>query len=179
MKNFFWVVLVLAYIACGDGQPSQNSTTDTTVTNSAANSSLSIDSTPVVQRHTGLNDFKEYKLTDTILADFNGDKNPDKAFINIAANTKQLYILDGRSQQSFLIGRDASFDGVADNLDWVDFWGLTMDSVSSENIMRDGEPIGTRDLKLNNPSIVLMREEVGGGLVSFRKGKYVWIHQAD
>lgn len=32
---------------------------------------------------------------------------------------------------------------------------------------------------LENPSIVVRKEEVGGGLITFKDGRYVWIHQAD
>jgi hypothetical protein len=59
----------------------------------------------------------------------------------------------------------------------VDYWGLVEDKETFETIIKDDEIAGDRKVKLENPSIALGKDEVGGGLITFMKGKYVWIHQ--
>ena len=62
--------------------------------------------------------------------------------------------------------------------DWVDYWGLVEDRETSETTFADdGDVLGSKEVKLQNPSIALGADEVGGGLITFLNGKYVWIHQ--
>jgi hypothetical protein len=44
--------------------------------------------------------------------------------------------------------------------------------------MEDGDVLGSKEVKLQNPSIVLGADEAGGGLITYINGKYVWIHQS-
>jgi len=53
-----------------------------------------------------------------------------------------------------------------------------MDKKTSEaTFTEDGDILGSEDVKLQNPSIALGADELGGGLITFLNGKYVWIHQ--
>lgn len=62
--------------------------------------------------------------------------------------------------------------------DWVDYWGLVEDKETSETTFADnGDVLGSKAVKLQNPSIALGASELGGGLITFLNGKYVWIHQ--
>ena len=63
---------------------------------------------------------------------------------------------------------------------WVDYWALVEDRETSETTFKeDGDVLGGREVKLQNPSIFVARDEEGGGLITFRNGKYEWVHQAD
>ena len=62
---------------------------------------------------------------------------------------------------------------------WVDYWGLVEDKeISETSFSEDGDLLGNKDVKLQNLSIVLGADEVGGGLITYLNGKYVWIHQS-
>lgn len=128
-------------------------------------------------------DFKKatlYKLTDTIFADFNGDGVIDNAFYKKENGTSGVIIKHGQTDQEFRIGFGKSFSSWTNDFDcnWVDFIGLVEDKVTSETTFTDeGDIAGSKEIKLENPAIVLGKDEIGGGLITFLKGKYVWIHQ--
>ena len=62
--------------------------------------------------------------------------------------------------------------------DWVDYWGLVEDKETSETTFtEDGDVLDSKTVNLKNPSIALGKDEVGGGLITYLNGKYVWIHQ--
>lgn len=119
-----------------------------------------------------------FKLTDTINADFNGDGNADQAIFKKENETSGIIITHGETNQKIKIGFGESFAHLTE-FNWVDYWGLVNDSETYEIVIEDAEIIGDRKVKLNNPSIVVRKEEVGGGLITYKDGKYIWIHQAD
>jgi hypothetical protein len=119
-----------------------------------------------------------FKLTDTIIADFNGDGNTDQAIFKKENETSGIIITHGETNQKIKIGFGESFAHLTE-FNWVDYWGLVNDSETYEIVIEDAEIIGDREVKLNNPSIVVRKEEVGGGLITFKDGKYIWVHQAD
>jgi len=121
-----------------------------------------------------------FQLTDTITADFNGDGYLDKATLTKENETSGLIIKHGKNNEHIKIGFGKSFSTWEDfDLNWVDFWGLVNDSETYEIVIEDAEIIGERKVNLVNPSIVVRKEDAGGGLITFRNGKYEWIHQSD
>ena len=66
-----------------------------------------------------------------------------------------------------------------DNFDWIDFWGITDDKETFEIIVKDEEIISDTITKLANTSIFVRKEEVGGGVITFKDNKFIWIHQSD
>ncbi|NDV45401.1 hypothetical protein [Flagellimonas sediminis] len=127
------------------------------------------------------NEFKEatiFKLTDTINADFNGDGNNDQAVFKKENETSGIIITHGLTYEKVKIGFGEQFAHLTE-FNWADYWGLVKDSKSYEIVIEDAEIIGEREVKLDYPSIVVRKEEVGGGLITFKDGKYIWIHQAD
>jgi len=122
-------------------------------------------------------DATTFKLTDTINADFNGDGNNDRAIFK-KNETSGIIITHGKTNQKIKIGFGEPFAHLTE-FNWVDYWGLVNDSKSYEIVIEDAEIIEDREVNLENPSIVVRKEEVGGGLISFKDGKYIWIHQAD
>ncbi|MBI9059667.1 MAG: hypothetical protein JEZ01_18025 [Labilibaculum sp.] len=119
-----------------------------------------------------------YSLTDTIEADFNGDGNIDKAIFIKKGGTSGIIFKHGFTNTETKIGFGQPFSHLTE-FNWVDFWGLVNDSTSYEIIFNETDIIGDTIVRLENPSIVVQKEEVGGGLITFQKGKYKWIHQSD
>ena len=72
-----------------------------------------------------------------------------------------------------------NFEEIGDDFSWVDSWGILIDTITYEIVIEDSEIKGDTIIELQNPSIVLKKQEAGGGLIAFRNGKYDWIHQAD
>lgn len=118
-----------------------------------------------------------FKLTDTITADFNGDGFLDKVIYKKEKETSGILIIHGKTNAEVKIGFGKQFSHMTE-LNWVDYWGLVEDKETSETTFsEDGDVLGSKDVKLQNPSIVLGADEVGGGLITYLNGKYVWIHQ--
>lgn len=122
---------------------------------------------------------KLYNLTDTILADFNGDGFLDKAYFNNISNNSGIIIKSGKTKKTFKIGFNKNFSTWKKfDCHWVEYWGLVEDKVTFETTFdKDGDVLGGKEVKLQNPSIVLGKYESGGGLITFLNGKFVWIHQ--
>ena len=118
-----------------------------------------------------------YDLPDTKCADFNGDGETDQAVYIKNNKTSGLIIIHGKTNEEIKIGFGKPFSHMTE-FDWVDYWGLVEDRETSEvTFTKDGEVSGSRAVKLENFSIELGADEVGGGLITFINGAYVWIHQ--
>ena len=123
-------------------------------------------------------DFEHRTLSDTIYADLDGDGNIEKAFFMSHQGKQGILIVDSQSIDSVKIGFGKAFEEM-DNFGWVDYWGLVRDSVTHEVVINDGEIVGDTTVVLDNPSIVLRKMEVGGGIITFQNERYLWIHQAE
>ena len=118
-----------------------------------------------------------YKLTDTITADFNGDGFLDKAIYKKEIETSGIIIIHGKTNERVKIGFGKQFAHMTE-FNWVDYWGLVEDKETSETTFtEDGDVLDSKTVNLKNPSIALGKDEVGGGLITYRNGKYEWIHQ--
>lgn len=118
-----------------------------------------------------------YNLTDTINADFNGDGVMDKAIYIKNNETSGIIISHGKINEKVRIGFGEPFAHMKE-FDWVDYWGLVEDKKTSETTFHEsGDVMESKDVMLQNPSIALGADELGGGLITFMNGKYVWIHQ--
>jgi hypothetical protein len=118
-----------------------------------------------------------YALSDSITADFNGDGSLDKAFYIRENGTSGILIQHGKTNEEIRIGFGNQFAHFTE-FDWVEHWGLVEDKKTNETTFtEDGDVLGSRVVKLENPSIFLDQQGLGGGLITFRNGKYVWIHQ--
>jgi hypothetical protein len=124
--------------------------------------------------------FYRYGLKDTLKEDFNCDGFNDQAFFSSENSIRHINFIDGKDRKRKVFGIDQKIIGDLDaNYSWVDFWGITKDSSTWEMLVEDGELSGSRIVRLNCPSIVLRKEEEGGGVITFTKKSYVWIHQAE
>ena len=123
---------------------------------------------------------QEFKLTDAIISDFNGDKKLDTAKFQLKNNKAGVIITDGLTHKETIIGCGNKFDETGwDDFKWVDYWGITNDTLTYNVIVKDDEIIGTENFHLDNPSIFLRDNEAGGGIITYKNGKYMWVHQAD
>lgn len=89
-------------------------------------------------------------------------------------------IRHGETNKEFRIGFGNNFSTWTDDFDcnWIDYWGLVEDKETSETTFsEEGDVLRSKVDKLPNPSIVIGKDESGGGLITFMNGKYVWIHQ--
>ncbi|WP_241127015.1 hypothetical protein [Cognataquiflexum nitidum] len=120
-----------------------------------------------------------FNLRDKITADFDGDGNIDKVLYKKESGTSGIIFIHGKTNEQIRIGFGKPIAHLTE-FDWVDYWGLVEDRVTSETTFtKDGDVLGSKVVNLQNPSIALGKEEVGGGLLTFLNGKYVWIHQTD
>jgi len=126
------------------------------------------------------NKAKLYQLKDTIKADLNGDGIIDKAFLVRENPTSGLIIEHGKNKEQIKIGFGKSFGNWTNfDLNWITFWGLIYDKETFEIVIEDSEIAGQRIIKLEHPSIVVRKESAGGGIITYKNGKYEWIHQSD
>jgi len=192
MKQITYILTFLIITSCGQSNSNENSkqkisaeteTVELKAKNETPKQELEQNSTV----HTQYNnqdlsyEFKDatiFKLSDTITADFNGDGNVDQAIFKKENETSGIIITHGKIEEEVKIGFGEQLAHLTE-FNWVDYWGLVNDSETYEIVIEDAEIIGDREVKLANPSIVVRKEEVGGGLITFKDGKYVWIHQAD
>ena len=119
------------------------------------------------------------KLDEVIKEDFNGDGKIDKAIFVTDKGKSGIKIIDGKTEEVTIIGLGHEFEEMGDDFSWVDYWGVVKDKTTFEIIIEDGEILGEQAVKLENPSLLLKKEDVGGGLLTFKEGKFVWIHQTD
>jgi hypothetical protein len=191
MKTVIYILTFLILTSCGQSNLEQKKTelvsntlsakiSDTTSTDNNINNSIEEKQSEEYYRKQSLSGFEKatlYKLTDTIVADFNGDGFLDKAFYKREKGTSGIIIKHGKTNEEVRIGFGKPFAHLTE-FDWVDYWGLVEDRETSETTFTDdGDVLGSKDVKLQNPSIALGADEQGGGLITFMNGKYVWIHQ--
>jgi len=194
MKQIIYISTLLILIGCRQlkSEQTKNTATDSlavqisNTTNSEKNDFDEQDLTEKNQleeyRKQSLSGFEKatlYKLTDTITADFNGDRIEDKAYFKKESQNSGIIIKHGQTKEVVKIGFGKQFAHLTE-FDWVDYWGLVEDKKTSKTTFtKDGDVLGSKEVKLQNPSIILGADEIGGGLITFIHGKYVWIHQAD
>ncbi len=192
MKQTIYILTLLILSSCGQSYSEQTKNIKTEsfpdqisdTTNNESYDFTEQDSTEKNQteeyRRHSLSGFEKatlYKLTDSIKADFNGDGIEDKAYFQKENQNSGIIIKHGQTNEVVKIGFGKQFAHMTE-FDWVDYWGLVVDKKTSETTFtEDGEVLGSKDVKLQNPSIALGDDELGGGLITFLNGKYLWIHQ--
>lgn len=192
MKQIIYILTFLILTGCGQTNTEQNSNIsietkaeqvlDTTYSdNKQTDKKATTDEKETEEyRKQSLSGFEKatlYKLTDTITADFNGDGFLDKAIYKKEIETSGIIIIHGKTNERVKIGFGKQFAHITE-FNWVDYWGLVEDKETSETTFtEDGDVLDSKTVKLKNPSIALGKDEVGGGLITYRNGKYEWIHQ--
>lgn len=185
MRQVIWIITYLVLTACVESKTEQKTATVTDTISKAnsrdvMSSSKEDEHAKEIYRKQSLSGFEKatlYKLTDTITADFNGDGSFDHAFYKKENQTSGIIIKHGGTNEEVKIGFGKSFGSMTD-FNWVDYWGLVEDNETTETTFtEEGDILGSQKIELKNPSIVVGKDEVGGGLITFRNGGYEWIHQ--
>ncbi len=192
MKQIIYILTFIILTGCGQTNTENKSNIDLDSIAEQVSDTTTLDNNQLAQQTTAdknhTEEFKKqyisgfekatlYKLTDTITADFNGDGFLDKAIYKKEKETSGILIIHGRTNDQVKIGSGKQFSHMTE-FNWIDYWGLVEDKETGETTFsEDGDILGSKDVKLQNPSIVLGADEVGGGLITYLNGKYVWIHQ--
>jgi len=192
MKQTIYILTFLILTGCGqsNSEQTQKAVSDT-LTDQISDMTIKESSDFAEQKSTDENLTEEYRnqslsgfekatlyaLTDTITADFNGDGFIDKAIYKKEKETSGIIIIHGKTNEQVKIGFGKQFAHMTE-FNWVDYWGLVEDKETSETTFtEDGDVLDSKTVNLKNPSIALGKDEVGGGLITYLNGKYVWIHQ--
>jgi hypothetical protein len=178
MKTPFLLIFILcAFISCNNsGKTSQRNANnfeqrDTTEQEIATNR----DSTMKEE----FKSFKIYKLTDSISADFTGDGVPDRAFVTTIDSARRIALIDGKSGTLTVVGADKSFYGIGNDFSWADFWGTTNDEETLEAYETKDGDVDIKKTRLEHTSIFVRKDDVGGGMITFKNNKFVWLHQME
>lgn len=161
MKLTIYLLIFLILAGCGPSHPTQQAAPAPDTTSTAGT---------VENRR---------QLSEPISADFNGDGTLDQAFYKKENETSGIIIHHGATDEAIRIGFGQPFAHLTE-FNWVDYWELVEDSIAYETTFTPGgDVLGSKEVKLQHPSIFIGADEAGGGLITFRNGKYEWVHQAD
>lgn len=117
-----------------------------------------------------------------LVADFNGDGEEDVAlFVRDRSTHKRgLCILHAGSPECVVLGGGRAFHAAGDDFRWVEHWDAVPRGESWATAFRsDGDVHGEQTVTLEHVSIRLCAGEAGCGVITFRNGRYEWVHQAD
>ena len=117
-----------------------------------------------------------------LTGDFNGDGKDDRAYyvMDKATRKKGLCILNSGFGQCDIMGAGRRFYAAGDDFSWVNRWEVVKSGKTREATFKNnGDVLGTKIITLQNISIRLCEDEGGCGIVSYKGGKYIWVHQAD
>nr|WP_299170869.1 hypothetical protein [uncultured Allomuricauda sp.] len=122
--------------------------------------------------------YKEYRITDTISIDLNGNGILERVYFEKKDCPKLMIEERGRNPISIGCGKE-EYKGFPNAIGWVNLWCVVYDKETFEIIVEDGELIGDKTVNLERPSIYVGKEEAGGGIITYKNGKLYWIHQSD
>lgn len=122
--------------------------------------------------------YKEFRLTDTIHIDLNGNGISEKVYFENTTCSKIIIQEKGQKQISLGCGKQ-NYKGFPNALDWVNLWCIVSDTETIEVLVKDGQLIGDKIVNLERPSLYIGKEEAGGGIITYRKDVLYWIHQSD
>ena len=122
--------------------------------------------------------YKEFRLTDTLHFDLNGNGILEKVYFANTTCSKIIIEEEGQEQISLGCGKQ-NYKGFPDAIDWVNLWCIVSDTETSEVLVKDGELIGNKIVNLERPSLYIGKEGAGGGIITYRKEELYWIHQSE
>ena len=117
-----------------------------------------------------------------ILEDLNGDEKKDIALFveDNKSKKKGICIFHSDSNKCLILGAGKKFYAGGDNFRWVDTWEIIPRGETWEATFKpDGDVLGERKVILDNKSVKICVVEGGCGVISYKKGKYIWVHQSD
>ena len=198
MKNYFFLILTLITISSCKDKGNKNSETKVLKTESVIETkvieeqieltekvkteSLKTDNKKVSDwTHPEFFEFKnynEYRVTDTISLDLNGNGILERIYFDKKDCPKLIIEEKGTDLISIGCGKE-EYNGFPNAIGWVNLWCVVSDKETFEIIVEDGELVGDKIVKLERPSIYVGKEEAGGGIITYRNGELYWVHQSD
>lgn len=123
-------------------------------------------------------DYKEYRITDTISIDLNGNGILELIYFDKKDCPKLIIAEKGQGLISIGCGKE-EYKGFPNAIGWVDLWCVVYDKETFEVIVEDEELVGDKIVSLERPSVYVGKEEAGGGIITYRNGEFYWVHQSD
>ena len=117
-----------------------------------------------------------------LVLDLNGDGTKDNVLFVEDRTTKKkgLCVLYSGSDQCMLIGAGKRFYAAGDDFRWVDYWEVASPGETWETTFTpDRDVFGEQKVNLANESVRVCADEGGCGVIAFRQGEYLWVHQGD
>ena len=123
--------------------------------------------------------YKEYKITDTINIDLNGNGILESVYFEDKDCPKLLIKEQGQELISLGCG-NKEYKGFPNAIGWVDLWCVVSDKKAREVLFTENGDIDKDTIvNLERPSIYIGKKEAGGGVITYRNGKLYWIQQSD
>ena len=175
MKQLIYILTYLIFTSCGQTNTKKEKSANSEKNMVMVFDTISVDKNSEIQNNSTENEQREdygsvlslsyfkkvtlYKLTDTIISDFNGDGISDKAFYLKENETSGVIIKHGQTNEEIRIGFDKQFAHFSD-FNWANYWGLVEDRETNETTFtKKGDVLGERKVKLQNCSIVIEAED--------------------
>lgn len=117
-----------------------------------------------------------------LVGDFNGDAVNDTARLWTVEEQRHFSIILGGNLGKFDFGKGNTFGILDHDLAWIDTIYLSNDSVLYSQVFLENGDVDIENydsVLVRYPSISLLQEELGGGTVYWKDGKFNWVHQAD
>lgn len=132
-----------------------------------------------VSVYEGFTDYKAYKMSDSIVTDLDGDLEDDLVYFANKGCNKLIFKLS-----KIGIGEvgctESKFLEYPVTIDWVDEWGLLHDELTWQVLILDNGDIDKDTIiKLQNPGVYIGEMDGGGGVITIKDGKPMWVHQSD
>ena len=123
--------------------------------------------------------YKEYKITDTISIDLNGNGILESVYFENIDCPKIIINEKGQKLISFGCGKE-EYKGFPNAVGWVDLWCVVSDKKVWEVLFtEDGDIDKDTIVDIERPSIYIGKKEAGGGIITYRNDKLYWVHQSD
>lgn len=193
MRKYIWTLLIIIiFLSCGQsGKVKESQMSKKDIVDSIVNHTPDLNSSTDSLTQSRIEDLKDefqnykiFNLKNPIFADFNGDKVEDRADFKTIDNHSGILITDGRTNKITRLGFGKYFKEMTD-FNWVNYWGLLKDSITKKINFDEtsGDIIGGVDFKLDNVSIFVRvdksEDASGGGVITFKDNKYLWVHQSE
>ncbi|MCG8750566.1 hypothetical protein [Tenacibaculum finnmarkense] len=198
MKNYFFLILTLITISSCKDKGSENSETkvlkiepviETNVIEEQVELTEKVKTDSLKSENKKITDwthpeffefknYKEYRVTDTISLDLNGNGILERIYFDKKDCPKLIIEEKGKDLISIGCGKE-EYKGFPNAIGWVNLWCVVSDEETFEIIVEDGELVGDKIVNLERPSVYLGKEEAGGGIITYRNGELYWVHQSD
>lgn len=123
-------------------------------------------------------EYQEYKITDTITIDLNGNGVLEQIYFENEECPRLLIKEKGHKTISIGCGRENS-KGLPNAVGWVDLWCVVFDKETFEIIIEEGQIVGESIVRIERPSLFIGKQESGGGIITYKNDELYWIHQSD